>query len=48
MCHLCNIAYRTKRTLTFDSERENFVGDDEARKYLTREYRHPFVVPEKI
>ena len=48
MCHLCNIAYRTKRTLIFDSESENFVGDKEARKYLSRKYRRPFVVPKKV
>ena len=48
ICHLCNIAYRTGRTLTFDSESESFIGDDEAQSYVTREYRSPFVVPEKV
>ncbi|HUU29935.1 MAG TPA: Gfo/Idh/MocA family oxidoreductase [archaeon] len=48
MCHLCNIAYRTGRTLVFDSESESFPGDDEADSMVTREYRYPFIVPEKI
>ena len=48
MCHLSNIAYRTGREVTFDSANENFPGDAEANSYLSREYRYPFVVPEKI
>ncbi|MEW5974166.1 MAG: Gfo/Idh/MocA family oxidoreductase [Acidobacteriota bacterium] len=48
MCHLSNIAYRTRRQVIFDSANEIFPGDDEANSYLTREYRHPFVVPEKV
>jgi predicted dehydrogenase len=34
------------RTLSFDPKNEKFVGDPEADKLLTREYRKPFVVPE--
>jgi hypothetical protein len=34
------------RTLSFDPKNEKFVGDAEADKLLTREYRKPFVVPE--
>jgi len=48
MCHLCNIAYRTGRTVVFDSERERFVDDEEADSYLSREYRYPFVVPDQV
>ena len=48
MCHLCNIAYRTGRTLVFDSATETFLGDDEANTYLNREYRYPYVVPEQV
>jgi predicted dehydrogenase len=48
MCHLSNIAYRTGRTLVFDSDREKFVNDKEADGLLTREYRAPFVVPDKV
>ena len=37
---------RVGRTLSFDPKNEKFVGDAEADKLLTREYRKPFVVPE--
>jgi len=46
--HLGNIAYRTGRTLRFDPETERFIGDDEANRLLTRDYRPPYVVPEKV
>jgi predicted dehydrogenase len=45
--HLANIAYRTRRALKFDGAKERFVGDEEADRLLTREYRAPFVVPDK-
>jgi predicted dehydrogenase len=48
LCHLGNISYRTGRKLTFDPAWENFPGDDEANSYLTRRYRKPFVVPERV
>ncbi len=48
MCHLGNIAYRTGRQIVFDPANENFPGDAEANGYLSREYRYPFVVPEKV
>ncbi|MCE5249648.1 Gfo/Idh/MocA family oxidoreductase [bacterium] len=48
ICHLSNIAYRTGRTLTFDSESERFLGDEDANRYLTREYRYPYVMPENV
>ena len=48
LCHLGNISYRLGRELTFDSHSETFVGDDVANTYLTRNYRHPYVVPEKV
>jgi len=47
-CHLSNIAYRLGRELEFDSHSERFVNDDIANSYLTRDYRHPYVVPEKV
>jgi hypothetical protein len=34
--------------LDFDPAKEKFIGNSEADKLLTREYRHPFVVPEKV
>ncbi len=48
MCHLANIAYRLGRTLDFDPAQERFLRDAEADKLLTRDYRKPFVVPEKV
>ena len=36
------------RTITVDPKAETIVGDPEASKLLTREYRKPFVVPDKI
>jgi predicted dehydrogenase len=46
--HLANIAYRVGRKLKFDGKTEKFVSDAEADKLLTREYRAPYVVPEKV
>jgi predicted dehydrogenase len=48
LCHLGNIANRLGRQLRFDSQAERFEGDDIANAYLTREYRHPYAVPEKV
>ena len=45
---LGNIAYRVGRTLEFDGETEKFLNDEEANSYLTRKYRQPFVLPEKV
>jgi hypothetical protein len=36
------------RKLTFDGAKERFVGDPEADKLLTREYRAPFVIPDRV
>lgn len=48
MCHLANISNRLGRELVFDSRSETFVDDRLADGYLTRKYRHPFVVPENV
>ncbi len=40
--------YRVGKVLEFDAEKEKFIGDDQANAMLTREYRAPFVVPEKL
>ena len=47
-CHLANISYRVGRRLTWDVRKERFVGDTEADAMLTRKYRAPYVVPEKV
>ena len=46
--HLGNIAYRTGRQLTFDGKKEKFVNDKEADALLTRKYRKPYIVPDKV
>jgi len=48
LAHLGNISYRLGRQLEFDPSKEKFVGDAEADAMLTRQYRAPFVVPEKV
>jgi len=40
--------YRLGRRLTVDPKTETFVGDREADALLTREYRRPFVMPDKV
>ena len=45
LCHLGNIAYRTGRRLQFDAQTETFPGDDEANRYLGREYRKGYELP---
>jgi hypothetical protein len=46
--HLGNIAYKTGRQLTFNGNTEKFMNDDYADTYLTRQYRHPYVMPDPI
>ncbi len=48
LCHLGNIASRLKRTLYFDPGKEKFVEDKEADSYLTKNYRSPFLFPDKV
>jgi predicted dehydrogenase len=45
--HLGNISYLLRRTINFDPEKQEIIGDEEASRLLTRDYREPFVV-EKI
>jgi hypothetical protein len=48
LCHMANISYRTKQRLEFDIKAERFTNSEEANKYLKRDYRAPFVVPEQV
>ncbi len=48
LIHLGNISYRLGRSLDFDPVRQRFIGDDEANAMLRRDYRKPFVVPERV
>lgn len=40
--HLGLIAYKTRETLTWDNERERFVGSNKANRMLRRRYRRPW------
>jgi predicted dehydrogenase len=48
LVHLANISYRLGRTLDFDPNTLKCVGDEEANRMFTRDYRAPFVVPEEV
>jgi len=45
---IANIAYLLGRDLMFDGKNEKFIDDDEANAMLTRDYRKPYIVPEKV
>jgi len=42
VCHLANISLRLDRSLRWDADREEIVGDAEAARMLTRPYRAPW------
>ena len=46
--HLGNIAYLVGETLEFNGEFEKFIDKQEANMLLTRKYRFPYVVPQKV
>jgi len=48
LMHLGNISYRLGRTLEFDPVKMVFPKDPEANAMLTKQYRAPFVVPDKV
>lgn len=48
LCHLANISYRSQQQLHIDSETGLFVGNGTANALLTRRYRPPYVVPERV
>ncbi len=48
LVHLGNISYRLGRSLRFDEKTMTCIGDAEANAMFTRQYRAPFVVPEKV
>jgi hypothetical protein len=48
LMHLANISYRVGRTINFDPKTETIIGDKEASALMRRQYRAPFVVPEKV
>ena len=44
VCHLGNIAVRTGKKLTWDPAKEEFVGDAETAKWVSKEYRQPWTL----
>ncbi|MHB8655873.1 MAG: Gfo/Idh/MocA family protein [Terriglobia bacterium] len=49
--HLANASYRLGRTLNFNPETQEVIGDEEAARLLRdgdRSYRSPYVVPEEV
>lgn len=48
LIHLANIAYRLGRSLDFDPATMTFPRDAEANAMLTREYRPPYVLPNRV
>jgi predicted dehydrogenase len=48
LAHLGNISYRLGCQLDFDPVAERFIGNEDANNMLSREYRAPFLLPEKI
>ena len=45
LCHLGNIAARTRQALVFDPQNEKFIGAEDAAKHLRREYRKHWANP---
>ncbi|MCS7161285.1 MAG: hypothetical protein RMJ19_12510, partial [Gemmatales bacterium] len=45
---LSDIRYRVGRRLKIDPDTETIVGDAEANQLLFRQYRPPFVVPDRV
>jgi hypothetical protein len=47
--HLANISYRLGgQMLEFDAVDEKFINNDSANSLLMREYRAPYIVPDKV
>jgi len=44
VCHLGNLAYWLKRPLRWDPQKEVFLGDDEANRWLDRPKREPWTL----
>jgi predicted dehydrogenase len=47
-CIMANLSMKLGRSLTWDAEKHQVVGDEEANKLLRRPYRKPWVHPEVV
>jgi hypothetical protein len=45
---LNGLSYQLGRSLKFDAQTEKFIDDSQANQMLTRSYRAPYVVPDKV
>ena len=45
-CILANLSMKLGRSLAWDADKQQVVGDDDANKLLRRDYREPWVHPE--
>lgn len=48
LIHLANISYRVGRTIHFDPDRQIILNDAEASALLTRSYREPYKIPDRV
>jgi predicted dehydrogenase len=48
LCHFANTSYRVGRILDFDTATGQILGDDQANALLTRVYRSPYIVPDRV
>jgi predicted dehydrogenase len=49
LCHMASASYRCgNRKLSFDPKTETFGDDPVANRYLRRQYRAPWVIPEQV
>jgi len=49
LCHMANISYRLgNKRLEFDAATESFKNCDQANKYIKREYRQGWTIPENV
>jgi hypothetical protein len=44
LCHMISIAYDLKRSLKWDSAKQEFPGDEEANRFLDRARREPWIL----
>ncbi|MBN1852425.1 MAG: Gfo/Idh/MocA family oxidoreductase [Pirellulales bacterium] len=48
VCHLAKISCKLGRSVHLDPVTERFIHDPEADKYLKREYRKPYEIPDEV